>query len=114
MVKFPGGGLQYGEGLVDCLKREWQEELEVSIKIKTHFYTTEFFQKSAFDDRQVISVYYLVELEPESNLSEEKMRTKRSDGNNETFFWQTVNRKLADPLTFPIDRMVARMIAETP
>ena len=26
MIKFPGGGLEFGEGLVDCLKREFQEE----------------------------------------------------------------------------------------
>ena len=26
-TKFPGGGLEFGEGTLDCIKREWQEEL---------------------------------------------------------------------------------------
>lgn len=61
MTKFPGGGLQWGEGTIDCLKRELREELGCEIEIVKHFYTTDFFQQSAFhDDHQLISIYYIV------------------------------------------------------
>jgi len=59
-TKFPGGGLESGEGLVDGLKREFKEECDLEIEIVKHFYTTDFYVKSAFNDSQVISVYYVV------------------------------------------------------
>lgn len=59
-LKFPGGGLVPGEGLIDALRREWREELDKEIRVIAHFYTTDYFQPSAWDNSQVISVYYLV------------------------------------------------------
>ena len=59
-TKFPGGGLELGEGLADGLKREFMEECNLEIEVVGHFYTTDFFVKSAFNNSQVISVYYLV------------------------------------------------------
>ena len=64
-TKFPGGGLEFGEGLIDGLKREFIEECNAEIDIISHFYTTDFYEKSSFNDSQVISVYYLVkEIKP--------------------------------------------------
>ena len=60
IIKFPGGGLVWGEGTKDCLKREWKEELNLDIEVGDHFYTTDFFQPSAFDNSQVISIYYRI------------------------------------------------------
>ncbi len=59
-TKFPGGGLEFGEGLIDGLKREFVEECNVEVEVTSHFYTTDFFVKSAFNDSQIISVYYMV------------------------------------------------------
>lgn len=62
-TKFPGGGLELGEGLADGLKREFLEETGIEIEIKEHFYTTDFFVRSQFElspRSQIISVYYLV------------------------------------------------------
>jgi ADP-ribose pyrophosphatase YjhB (NUDIX family) len=59
-TKFPGGGLEHGEGLIDGLKREFIEECGAEVEVTDHFYTTDFYVKSAFNDSQVISVYYLV------------------------------------------------------
>jgi len=59
-TKFPGGGVELGEGLQDALVREFKEECDVTVKVGDHFYTTDFFVPSAFDpDSQIISVYYL-------------------------------------------------------
>src|SRR5438105_15098364 len=65
-TKFPGGGLEYGEGTRDCLKREFKEEMNLEVEIGDHIYTTDFFQVSAFNpDHQIISIYYFVKaLEP--------------------------------------------------
>ncbi|HQY41142.1 MAG TPA: NUDIX domain-containing protein, partial [Ferruginibacter sp.] len=65
-TKFCGGGLEFGEGTRDCLKREFLEEMNLNIEVTRHLYTTDFFQKSAFHpQQQIISIYYLVNaLEP--------------------------------------------------
>lgn len=59
-TKFPGGGLEYGEGLIDALKREYLEECNLEIEVIEHLYTTDFFEKSSFNDSQIISIYYLI------------------------------------------------------
>ncbi len=114
ITKFPGGGLEWGEGPVDCLKREWQEETGLHIEVKQHFYTTEFFQLSAFDSRdQVISIYYRVEAADLMPL--ELSSTKISKGNNkdcEMFRWQPIDQLSPDDLTMPIDKQVSNMIQE--
>src|SRR5882672_7968288 len=52
-TKFPGGGLEVGEGTRDCLKREFMEEMGY------HIYTTDFYQASAFSTaHQILSIYY--------------------------------------------------------
>ena len=66
ITKFPGGGLEFGEGTRDCLKREFKEEMNLEVKIEDHIYTTDYFQMSAFNpEHQIISIYYFVKaLEP--------------------------------------------------
>lgn len=60
-TKFPGGGLEFGEGTLECIVREWREELNQDVAVVEHLYTTDFFQISAFDNEtQIISIYYLV------------------------------------------------------
>src|SRR3984957_15003342 len=66
ITKFPGGGLEFGEGTRDCLKREFKEELDLEVEVGEHIYTTDFFQMSAFNNQQqIISIYYYAKaLEP--------------------------------------------------
>ena len=60
-TKFPGGGLEFGEGTRDCLKREFMEEMNLEVRVTEHLYTTDFFQMSAFNpEDQIISIYYRV------------------------------------------------------
>src|ERR1700749_2626591 len=68
-TKFPGGGLEYGEGLINGLQREFIEECNAEIEVLEHFYTTDFFVQSAFNDSQIISVYYTVKNVSPLNLS---------------------------------------------
>src|SRR5690348_13000508 len=60
-TKFPGGGLEIGEGTRDCLKREFKEEMGLEVEIGEHLYTTDFYQVSAFNPtHQIIWIYYEV------------------------------------------------------
>jgi 8-oxo-dGTP diphosphatase len=62
ITKFPGGGLEFGEGTRDCLKREMMEETGFEFNVLDHIYTTDFFVPSAFNGNlQVISIYYKME-----------------------------------------------------
>lgn len=59
--KFPGGGLQLGEGVLDGLKREFKEEMDIEIIPSYLFHVTESLQVSNFHpDSQVIALYYIV------------------------------------------------------
>lgn len=59
VTKFPGGGLEFGEGLRAALKREFKEETGVDVQVGTHIYTSDSFVPSAFDnDSEIIAVYY--------------------------------------------------------
>lgn len=102
IIKFPGGGLNWGEGLTDCLKREWQEELGITVDIVRHFYTTDFFQPSAFDNSQVISVYYLITGQAPDNI----VNTEA----NERTFWMSADNITANTFTLPIDKIVGEML----
>ena len=103
-VKFPGGGLDYGEGTIDCLHREFEEELGLRIKSCTHFYTTDFFQQSIMDETQVISIYYLVELEGGQQVPQ------HSDTG--ILYFHPIHAGLEERLSLPIDKVAGRMLAE--
>ena len=69
LMKLPGGGLEFGEGLHDCLHREFEEELNVKINVLGHLYTQEEFLISRFrNNEQLFTVYYLVEIIDENEF----------------------------------------------
>ena len=112
-TKFPGGGLQWGEGIIDCLKREWQEELALSIEVKQHFYTTEVFQRSAFrEDDQLISLYYKLQPDLAAQISNGQIAVDVEEGDTHVFEWKSISKLKAEELTFPIDRKVLAMLKE--
>jgi 8-oxo-dGTP diphosphatase len=113
-TKFPGGGLEPGEGLIDGLKREFTEECDAEIEVISHFYTTDFYVKSAFNDSQVISVYYLVK-----NISPLKLVFKTLvfdfDGEGEvlqSFRWVKLTQLVNEDFPFPTDRHVAKLLID--
>ncbi|MFM7472463.1 MAG: NUDIX hydrolase [Crocinitomicaceae bacterium] len=104
-TKFPGGGVEYGEGIIDALKRELCEELNLSIEEATFFYVNEFLQKSAFNPHdQLISFYYLIHLKKDkfSTLPYEIPFEEESERQR----WVNLSELELDKLTFPIDKIV--------
>jgi len=121
-TKFPGGGLEFGEGTRDCLKREFKEEMDLEVKITDHIYTTDFFQMSAFNpEHQIISIYYFAEaLEPITaplrskpfDFDEREMKMYEEKSETETFRFIDWNDFSEETVTLPIDKVVAKMVKE--
>lgn len=119
-TKFPGGGLEFGEGTRDCLKREFKEEMDLEVRPAEHIYTTDFFQLSAFNPgHQIISIYYFVEpLEPIKvplrntpfAFDEAQLQVYNETGETETFRFIDWHEFSPESVTLPIDKIVAGMI----
>jgi 8-oxo-dGTP diphosphatase len=113
-AKFPGGGLEYGEGLIEGLKREFVEECSAEIEVISHFYTTDFYIKSAFNDSQVIGVYYLVKNTSSLDLA---FKTEPFDFDEQgdvlqSFRWVNLADLRPDDVTFPADRHVVKLLTD--
>jgi 8-oxo-dGTP diphosphatase len=116
-TKFPGGGLELGEGLKDGLIREFKEETGIDIRVKEHFYTTDFFQPSFFDtESQIISVYYLCESDEchKVKISSRKFDFEIIAGEEaESFRWIDIpDLERETDLTLPIDTIVVAKLLE--
>jgi len=121
-TKFPGGGLEFGEGTRDCLKREFKEEMDLDVKITDHIYTTDFFQMSAFSaGQQIIAVYYFAEaLEPIKaplrtkpfDFDERELKIYEEKNEIETFRFIDWDLFSEDSVTLPIDKVAAKIVKE--
>jgi len=115
MTKFPGGGLEFGEGTIDCLKREAMEEFGQSIEIISHFYTTDFYQKALFhENTQLISIYYLANF-PDPiifKISEKSFDFSENVNGSQSFRWRNLSDLSPEELTFPIDKVVVELLKE--
>ena len=122
ITKFCGGGLEFGEGTRDCLRREFMEEMNLKVDIKEHIYTTDFFQESAFNPaHQIISIYYRVEpIEPIKaritkgpfDFDAESLRIYEITQQAESFRFIDKSEFSDACMTLPIDKIVAKMIVE--
>src|SRR5450432_3859576 len=121
-TKFPGGGLELGEGTRDCLKREFMEEMNLRVEVCAHIYTTDFYQMSAFKpDDQIIAIYYFAKaLEPITaplrtkpfDFDERDKKIYEEKNETETFRFIDWNDFSAVTVTLPIDKIVADMVKE--
>ena len=121
-TKFPGGGLELGEGTRDCLKREFKEEMDLDVEIGAHIYTTDFYQISAFNPaHQIISIYYFANaLEPIKcplrttpfDFDEKQMEVYKNTGETETFRFIDWDNVTPESVTLPIDKIVVRMLLD--
>ena len=115
MTKFLGGGLEFGEGTIDCIKREFKEETNNEIKITEHFYTTDYFQVSAFDpDHQIISIYYIVEPVSTFNITTKEKIFDFDDHESDAQVFRWIHLKMIseNDFTLPIDKIVGKMLNE--
>ncbi|MFW5687590.1 MAG: NUDIX domain-containing protein [Bacteroidota bacterium] len=114
MTKFPGGGLELGEGTADCLKREFKEEMGQEIEVREHIYTTDYFQPTQLlpETQQLISIYYRVELREYNALkaSEKAFDFRETIEGAQSFRWVPLKKLQPDLLTFPIDRKVVPLL----
>ncbi len=107
-TKFPGGGLEFGEGTLQCAMREAREELGQEIEILNHLYTTDFFLQSAFNPGdQVLSIYYTAILK---SPQEFKTSSQRHDfiqkvDNEEAFRWVRKHDLFKETWHFPADKV---------
>lgn len=116
-TKFPGGGLEFGEGTLECIIREWKEELDQDVEVVEHIYTTDFFQISAFDNSsQIISIYYLVK--PVSPFTKPVLANpfdfEIPEGVTqvEGVRWIDWDSFSAETVTLPIDKVLATLVKE--
>ncbi len=114
ITKFPGGGLEYGEGPKDCLIREVREEIGVEAMDLEHFYTTDHFQQSHFhvERMQVMSIYYRFQVADIGRIATvtEPFRSGSGMGDGELFRWLDLVHSKEEDLSLPIDRIVWRML----
>lgn len=104
MIKFPGGGLEYGESTLECLHRECMEEAGISIEIGDHIYTTDYFQKSFVNDNQIIAIYY--KIKPIQRIVS-VLQTPEG-----YYKLHPLTTSLITQLTMPIDKKVMQLILE--
>jgi ADP-ribose pyrophosphatase YjhB (NUDIX family) len=119
-TKFPGGGLEFGEGTRDCLKREFLEEMNLAVEVGDHLYTTDFFQMSAFNpEHQIISIYYWVKALEEIRVrlstqpfhfDDAQLQTYWQQNECESFRFISFAELTEESVSLPIDKVVVRHI----
>ncbi len=109
-TKFPGGGLEWGEGTADTVKREIKEEMGLDAEVGELFYVNPFFQQSAFGkDDQLMSFYYCIEAINYEEIPVTKHPVQLKE-EGEKFRWISLSKLTVEMLTFPIDKIVVEKL----
>ena len=105
IYKFPGGGLEFGEGTKDCIKRELKEELNLKVEVHEHFYTQDFFVLNAFDPtEQVLLIYY------KATITDKALaKLKVLDADISELLWLTKEELNAEKFTLEADKVVVEL-----
>jgi len=119
-TKFPGGGLEFGEGTRECLAREFMEEMNLKVEVGAHIYTTDYFQMSAFNpEHQIISIYYFAKAletikaslrSKPFDFDERELALYAEKKETETFRFIDWEDFSSEVLSLPIDKIVAAMV----
>jgi len=120
ITKLPGGGLEIGEGTRDGLAREFMEEANIVVNVGDHFYTTDFFQISAFNNKdQIISIYYLVHTADTSLINAKEKafdflpeEVADKNGTAENLRWIPFHEISEEAMTLPIDKVAVKMLVD--
>lgn len=121
-TKFPGGGMELGEGTRDCLKREFLEEMNLKVEVGDHIYTTDIFQPSAFNTaHQILSIYYFATaLEPIQvplrtapfDFDEQQLQVYNATQQIETFRFIDWDDFSEDAVTLPLDKIATKLVKQ--
>jgi mutator protein MutT len=111
-TKFPGGGMEHGEGFKETLIREFKEELNIEIEVDELFYFNEFFQVSKFQPNdQLFSFYYRVNYcNWKSIVTDQHEIPLTTEG--EKHRWISLSELRKDLFTLPIDHLVAEKLVQ--
>ena len=119
-TKFPGGGLELGEGTRDCLQREFLEEMNLKVAVGEHIYTTDIYQRSAFNNaHQIVAIYYLVQpLEPITaplkilpfDYDESQLALYQKTTQIESFRFIDWEQFSPEAVTLPLDKIAAELV----
>jgi len=121
-TKFPGGGMEIGEGTRDCLKREFMEEMNLKVAVGEHIYTTDIYQQSAFNNaHQILSIYYtaialetiLVPLRSTAfDFDDQQLGIYEETKQIETFRFVDWESFTEDTVTLPLDKIAVSIVKE--
>lgn len=104
LYKLPGGGLEYGEGTLECLARELKEELNLELDTAELFYAQEDFIRSKFKtNEQLFTVYYKITCKNIADL-------QIIDKNIEEVNWIDLKDLSPDLMTLPVDKIVVEKL----
>ncbi len=119
-TKLPGGGLEIGEGTRECLAREFVEETGLAVTVGEHLYTTDFFQISAFNNKdQIISIYYMVHSNDCGNIKTSEIpfdfnpaQVADKTATAESFRWVAIEKINEDSMSLPIDKVAIGLLKQ--
>lgn len=101
MNKFPGGGLEFGEGIRSCLDRELQEEFLNPPQLEWELFhiPEQLFVSQFRPEEQIIIIYYLaVERSNESDW-----QLNPNDAEEKTMTWMPFDPSTLDHLSLETD-----------
>jgi 8-oxo-dGTP pyrophosphatase MutT (NUDIX family) len=99
--------------MIECLIREFKEEVNIAIEVVSHFYTTDFYQQSGFRKTdQLIAIYYKVKSLEDTNMIRLEEFDIENNGRIEQqqFEWVALDALTTDMVTFPVDKVVISLL----
>ena len=111
MCKFPGGGLEFGEGLKDAMIREIKEELGIiPISLEQWHISEDFVQSKLRVNEQVLAVYYRLWTDEEIVLDTKTLPTAFGSENQMKLEWRNLDDTLIEDLSFETDKEAVRKL----
>ena len=113
VTKFPGGGLEFGEGTSECLVREFDEEMDIDVQVNSLYYINDFFQESAFNPReQLVSIYYKVSQKGAKDIPIAKKPFAFPPQQRQCFRWVKIKNLREVDFAYPVDQALVKILKQ--